>query len=81
MTVDNTATCFHAGRFLSEMLEGQGHDVQWLAAKTGIGEEAVRQLLGWANMDAALFVQMGEAVAPDFLQRLEAVMFEGNEIR
>ena len=56
MTVDNTATCFHAGRFLSE-------------------------LLGRSNMDAALFVQMGEAVAPDFLQRLEAVMFEGNEIR
>ncbi|MBR5377644.1 MAG: hypothetical protein IK135_00825 [Bacteroidales bacterium] len=50
--------------------------MQWLAAKTGIGEEAVRQLLGRSNMDAALFVQMGEAVTSDFLQRLEAVMFE-----
>ncbi|MBR5169775.1 MAG: hypothetical protein IKW85_04340 [Muribaculaceae bacterium] len=76
MTAATVATRFHAGRFLSEMLEGQGHDVQWLAAKTGIGEEAVRQLLGRSNMDAALFVQMGEAVTSDFLQRLEAVMFE-----
>lgn len=80
MTAANTATSFHAGQFLSEMLQCQGLDTQWFAAKTGMGEEAVRQLLGRSNMDAALFVQMGEAVAPDFLQRLEAVMFEGNEI-
>ncbi|GEM_PF-5419319 len=74
-----TSTHFHAGQFLSAMLQSQGHDAQWLAAKTGTNENAVRQLLGRDNMDAALFVKMGEAFAPDFLQRLEAVMFESHE--
>lgn len=83
MTVDNTATCFHAGRFLSEMLEDQGRDVQWLAAKVGQDVASVNKVLGQANMDAERFVRYGQTISTDFFSHLETLIFakQQNELK
>lgn len=40
MKKSNPHVVFHAGRFLTQLLDGSGHDMEWLAGqiRVGIGE-------------------------------------------
>ena len=68
----------HVGHYLSLELEAHGHDVRWLAERTGMETEQLRLLLASANMEAALFVRLGETIDPHFLQGLEQRMLAGH---
>lgn len=71
----NRFSTFHAGRFLREELEWSGHDSEWLAACTGMEKSVVEALLGRDNMDAELFVRLGNHIGQHFFDRLHAVIF------
>ena len=66
---------FHAGHFLRALLQEQGRDVPWLAARTDRDTEAIDLLLEQANMDAKLFVSLGLPLEPLFMQRVDEVIF------
>ena len=71
-------TDFHAGHFLRQLLQEQGHDVPWLAARTDSDTDALDLLLEQADMDAKLFVSLGLPLQPLFMQRVDEVIF-GNK--
>lgn len=64
---------FHAGHFLRQLLQEQGHDVPWLAARTDT--DALDLLLEQADMDAKLFVRIGKPMEPLFMQRVDEMIF------
>ena len=66
---------FHAGRFLCDVLQEAGHDVAWLAARTGSDAVWLEHLLEQPNMDAELFVRIGMPMEPLFMRRVEEVIF------
>ena len=65
---------FHAGHFLRDLLQEEGHDVAWLAMRTGRDEAALKKLLDQPNMDAELFVRLGLPLQPLFMQRMDALV-------
>ena len=66
---------FHAGHFLRNILQEGGHDVRWLAERTGRDIAVLDTLLDQANMDAELFVRIGLPLQPLFMQRVDEVIF------
>lgn len=66
---------FHAGRFLRETLNGSGHDVPWLAEKTGMPQAELETLFDMPNMDAELFIRTGLPLDPLFMQRVDELIF------
>ena len=72
---DAVDTDFHAGQFLRQLLQEQGHDVPWLAARTDSDADALDLLLEQADMDAKLFVSLGLPLQPLFMQRVDEVIF------
>ena len=72
---DAVDTDFHAGQFLRQLLQEQGHDVPWLAARTDSDTDALDLLLEQADMDAKLFVSLGLPLQPLFMQRVDEVIF------
>jgi hypothetical protein len=66
---------FHAGHFLRELLQEQGHDVPWLATCTGRDVVWLEHLLEQPDMDAELFVRMGRPMEPLFMQRVDEMIF------
>ena len=66
---------FHAGHFLRDLLQEEGHDVAWLAQQTGRNVAFLEDLLEQSNMDAELFVRMGKPMEPLFLQRVHEMIF------
>ena len=72
---DAVDTDFHAGQFLRQLLQEQGHDVPWLAARTDSDTDALDLLLEQADMDAKLFVSLGLPLQPLFMQRVEEAIF------
>ncbi len=67
---------FHAGHFLRDLLQEEGHDTAWLANHTGCDASFVEALLEQPNMDAHLFIRMGKPLEPLFLQRMDEIIFE-----
>ena len=72
---DEQTVALHAGHFLRDVLQEQGHDVAWLAERTGRDEAFVANLLEQPNMDAELFVRMGMPMEPLFFTRLDELIF------
>lgn len=72
---DAVDTDFHAGHFLRQLLQEQGHDVPWLAARTDSDTDTLDLLLEQADMDAKLFVSLGLPLQPLFMQRVDEVIF------
>ncbi len=72
---DAVDTDFHAGHFLRQLLQEQGHDVPWLAARTDSDTDALDLLLEQADMDAKLFVSLGLPLQPLFMQRVHESIF------
>ena len=66
---------FHAGHILRSLLQEQGHDVPWLAAQTGYDVTMLEALLDQPNMDAMLFVRLGMPMQPQFMQRIDEMIF------
>lgn len=66
---------FHAGHFLREILQEEGHDLAWLAASTRVPIEILDCILTQPNMDAELFVRLGKPMEPLFMQRVHEVIF------
>lgn len=66
---------FHAGHFLRSILQEGGHDVPWLAARTGREIAVLDTLLEQPNMDAELFVRLGLPLEPLFMQRVDEMIF------
>ena len=71
----NRFTDFHAGRFLREELDRSGHDSEWLSAQTGVPIEELEKLYTEPNMDALLFVRLGNPLRPHFFDRLHERIF------
>ena len=72
---DAVDTDFHAGHFLRQLLQEQGHDVPWLAERTDSDTDALDLLLEQADMDAKLFVSLGLPLQPLFMQRVDEMIF------
>ena len=72
---DAVDTDFHAGHFLREVMRASGHDEVWLSIQTGMDQKALEALLNQSNMDARLFVEVGERMQPLFFQRGEEMIF------
>ena len=66
---------FHAGHFLREILQEEGHDVSWLADRLHMPAEILDCILTQPNMDAELFVRMGMPMEPLFFTRLDELIF------
>ncbi len=66
---------FHAGKFLLKEMIGMNHDVEWLSAHSGYDVEFLLQLFQQSNMDALLFVKIGNAIGPAFFKDLNRLMF------
>lgn len=66
---------FHAGHFLRDILQETGHDVPWLAQRTGREMAFLESLLEQSNMDAELFVRIGMPMQPLFMQRVDEMIF------
>lgn len=64
-------SAFHAGRFLCDVLQEEGHDKAWLADRLNIPPEILSCILTQPNMDAELFVRIGMPLEPLFFQRLD----------
>ena len=71
----NGFATFHAGRFLQEELLRSGHNVEWLAECMGMEKASVEGLFGQDNMDAKLFVQLGNHIGNRFFERLHVIIF------
>ena len=65
---------FHAGHFLRDLLQEEGHDLAWLAVRIGNDETALEKLLDQPNMDAELFVRLGLPLEPLFMQRMDELV-------
>ena len=66
---------FHAGLFLRNVLQEEGHDLAWLAARTRVPVEILDCILTQPNMDAELFVRLGMPMQPLFMQRVDEAIF------
>ena len=66
---------FHAGNFLREILQEEGHDLAWLANRLHMPSEILKCILTQPNMDAELFVRLGMPMQPLFMQRVDEVIF------
>ena len=66
---------FHAGHFLREILQEEGHDMAWLASCTGVPVDILDCILSQSNMDAELFVRLGMPLQPLFMQRVHESIF------
>lgn len=66
---------FHAGRFLRDVLQEEGHDMSWLANRLNVLLKLLNCILEQPNMDAELFVRLGKPLEPLFLQRMHEVIF------
>ena len=66
---------FHAGHFLCNILQEEGHDLAWLAASTRVPVEILDCILSQSNMDAELFVRLGMPMQPLFMQRVHESIF------
>ena len=66
---------FHAGNFLRDVLQEEGHDLAWLAASTRVPIEILDCILSQSNMDAELFVRLGMPLEPLFTQRVDEMIF------
>ena len=73
--IDNKFDDFHAGHFLRDMLQEEGHDMAWLADKTRVPIEILNCILAQPNMDAELFVRLGKPMEPLFLERMHEMVF------
>lgn len=73
--ISNRFDDFHAGHFLRDLLQEEGHDVPWLALHTGRDAAMLESLLEQPNMDAELFVRIGLPLQPLFMQRVDEVIF------
>ncbi len=71
----NRFSKFHAGHFLRDLLQEEGHDMAWLAQHTGRDIVFLEDLLELPNMDAELFVRIGLPLQPLFMQRVDEVIF------
>ena len=72
---DNRLDEFHAGRFLRDLLQEEGHDMAWLANRLSMPLEILGCILEQPNMDAELFVRMGYPMQPLFMQRVDEMIF------
>lgn len=72
---------FHAGNFLRDILREEGHDLDWLAARTKVPVEILDCILVQPNMDAELFVRIGKPMEPLFLQRVDEMIFGERKAR
>ena len=70
---------FHAGHFLRDLLQEEGHDMAWLASNIGVAPEILNCILEQRNMDAELFVRLGMPMEPLFMRRVHEVIF-GKEV-
>lgn len=68
-------SAFHAGRFLCDVLQEEGHDKAWLADRLNIPLEIFKCILEQPNMDAELFVRIGHPMNPLFMQRVDEMVF------
>ena len=66
---------FLNGDFLRQLLQEEGHDLPWLALRTGRDVAILESLLAQPNMDAELFVRIGLPLQPLFMQRVDEVIF------
>ena len=66
---------FHAGNFLRNILQEEGHDMAWLAASLHMPTEILDCILTQPNMDAELFVRLGLPMEPLFMQRVDEMIF------
>lgn len=66
---------FHAGRFLRDVLQEEGHDTAWLADRLSIPPEILSCILTQPNMDAELFVRLGLPMGQLFMQRVHEMIF------
>ena len=66
---------FHAGHFLREILQEEGHDVSWLADRLHMPAEILDCILSQSNMDGELFVRLGMPLQPLFMQRVHESIF------
>ncbi len=66
---------FHAGHFLCDVLQEEGHDVAWLTQHAGRDVVFLEDLLELPNMDAELFVRLGKPLEPLFMQRVHESIF------
>lgn len=73
--IDNRFDDFHAGNFLRDVLQEEGHDLDWLAASTRVPVEILDCILSQSNMDAELFVRLGKPLEPLFMQRVDEMVF------
>ena len=73
--ISNRFDDFHAGNFLRDVLQEEGHDLAWLAASTKVPVEILDCILSQSNMDAKLFVSLGLPLQPLFMQRVDESIF------
>ena len=66
---------FHAGHFLCNILQEEGHDVPWLADRLHMPVEILDCILSQSNMDGELFVRLGMPLQPLFMQRVHESIF------
>ena len=66
---------FNAGRFLRGELAKSGHDVAWLAERSGYEQDYIARLFLQSNMDAELFVSVGRHLGESFFAALDAIIF------
>lgn len=78
MKKSNPHVVFHAGRFLTQLLDGSGHDMEWLAGQIRVGIGELEALLCQPNMDAELFVRLGLPFGPVFFDKLDRLILHGN---
>ena len=71
---------FHAGDFLRDILQEEGHDLAWLAASTKVPVDILDCILAQPNMDAELFVRLGLPMQPLFFQRVDEMVFGKTEM-
>ena len=72
---DNRFGAFHAGHFLRDLLQEEGHDMGWLANRLSMPLEILDCILEQPNMDAELFVRIGHPMQPLFMQRVDEMIF------
>ena len=78
--INNKFEDFHAGRFLRDLLQEEGHDMGWLANRLSMPLEILDCILEQPNMDAELFVRIGLPLQPLFMRRVDEVIFGKNAV-
>lgn len=78
--VNDCSADFHAGHFLRDVLQEEGHDTAWLADRLSIPPEILSCILTQPNMDAELFVRLGMPMQPLFFQRVDELVLGKNAL-